>query len=161
MIVVSDTSPISYLILIGHVDVLYKLFGRVLVTRSVLSELLHQEAPPPVRGWAAQPPSWIAVHEDPIRESINMPRLQIGEQSAILLAEALKADVVLLDDKSARVAAANRGLRVAGTLGVLAEAATIRLIDFTVALERLSRTNFRSSPGLLKAVMDRLAQKSI
>ena len=48
-----------------------------------------------------------------------MEKLQAGEQAASLLAEAIPADMILLDEKSARRVAADRGLRITGTLGVL------------------------------------------
>jgi len=59
MIAVADTSPICYLILIGEIDLLPKLFSQVLVPEAVLAELLHKDAPPAVRSWASkQPSSW-------------------------------------------------------------------------------------------------------
>jgi predicted nucleic acid-binding protein len=82
-------------------------------------------------------------------------KLHSGEQSAILLAESLEADIVLLDEKVAREAAKERGLRVTGTLGVLGEGASRGLVDLTSALQRLRKTNFRYSPALLKAILDR------
>ncbi len=51
------------------------------------------------------------------------------------------------------------GLRVTGTLGVLGEAATRGLIDLTAAIDRLRKTNFRYSPSLLKATLDRFSSK--
>ena len=56
MIAVADTSPICYLILIGEVDLLPKLFSQVLVPEAVLAELLHEDAPSAVRSWASNPP---------------------------------------------------------------------------------------------------------
>jgi predicted nucleic acid-binding protein len=41
MIAVVDTSPICYLILIGEIDLLPKLFNQVLAPQAVLAELLH------------------------------------------------------------------------------------------------------------------------
>ena len=35
MIVLSDTSPINYLILIGHIDILPTLFGQIVVPPAV------------------------------------------------------------------------------------------------------------------------------
>lgn len=43
MIVVADTSPLNYLVLIGEADLLYRLYGRVLIPQAVLSELEHPE----------------------------------------------------------------------------------------------------------------------
>ena len=45
MIVVSDTSPLNYLLLIREEGVLQPLFGRVIVPRAVLAELNHPATP--------------------------------------------------------------------------------------------------------------------
>jgi len=155
MIAVSDTSPLCYLILIGEADLLPGLFGRVVLPRIVLDELLHEDAPRTVREWAANLPSWIEVQENPVTPPEPIAKSQAGEQAAILLAEALKAQIVLIDEKAGRRVAADRGLRVTGTLGVLGEAATCGLVDLTNAMERLRGTNFRYSPALLKATLER------
>ncbi len=47
-VVVSDTTPLNYLILIGDVDILPRLLGRVLVPPAVIKELKHPQTPPPV-----------------------------------------------------------------------------------------------------------------
>jgi predicted nucleic acid-binding protein len=75
------------------------------------------------------------------------------------LAEYMKADIILLDEKAARRVAANRGLRVTGLLGVLGEAATRGLVELAPAIDRLRTTNFRSSPALLKATLDRFGNR--
>ncbi len=41
MIVVSDTSPLNYLVLIGAIDVLPKLFGEVYAPPAVIQEFQH------------------------------------------------------------------------------------------------------------------------
>jgi predicted nucleic acid-binding protein len=45
MIAVADTSPVCYLVLIGEIDLLPKLFSQVLAPQAVLAELLHKDAP--------------------------------------------------------------------------------------------------------------------
>ena len=50
------------------------------------------------------------------------PPLDLGEAAALVLAEELAADVVLLDDKRARAVAARRGLQFTGTVGILRDA---------------------------------------
>jgi predicted nucleic acid-binding protein len=45
MIVVADTGPINYLLLIGHIDVLPTLYRRVLIPEAVEKELLHDKTP--------------------------------------------------------------------------------------------------------------------
>ena len=159
MTAVTDTTPVCYLVLIGEVELLRELFSRVLVPRAVVAELLHEDAPESVRAWAANLPSWISVNDNPVGPTAGMEKLQVGELNAILLAEAAHADIVLIDEKSARRVANALGLRVTGTLGVLAEAATRGLLDLPAAIDRLCKTNFRYSPSLLKATLERLGSK--
>ena len=115
MIVVTDTSPVCYLILIGEIEVLPKLFTQVLLPREVLDELLDDDAPLPVRTWANAPPPWISICDAPESAESgadnSMDRLQSGERATILLAESIHGAVILVDEKSARRVAAKRGLR--------------------------------------------------
>jgi predicted nucleic acid-binding protein len=52
MVVVADTSPINYLVLIGQIDLLIRLYTRILIPPAVLAELKNPLAPKPVRDWA-------------------------------------------------------------------------------------------------------------
>jgi predicted nucleic acid-binding protein len=60
-----------------------------------------------------------------------MERLDRGEQDAILLAESVKAERLIIDDLEGRREAVHRGLPVIGTLGLLAEAARRNLLDLS------------------------------
>ena len=157
MTAVADTSPLCFLILIGEVELRPKLFSHVAVPSAVIAELIHEDAPDAVRSWASNPPSWAYVHENPTRSTSGLEKLQAGEQAAILLAESIHANLILLDEKSARRVAAERGMRMTGTLGILGEGSLRGLVDLPAAVDRLRKTNFRCSPALLKATLDRLA----
>ena len=61
MIVVSDTSPLNYLVLIEAVEVLPAIFGRVVVPPTVIEELQAPGARDAVKAWIAAPPSWLEV----------------------------------------------------------------------------------------------------
>jgi len=61
ILVVADTSPIHYLVQIGAVDVLARLFDQVIIPRAVLQELLSHSTPSEVRQWAANLPAWALV----------------------------------------------------------------------------------------------------
>ena len=76
-----------------------------------------------------------------------------GEQDAILLAESVKAERLIIDDLEGRREAANRGLPVIGTLGILAEAARRNLLDLPQALDALQATNFHVAPDLIKLLL--------
>ena len=141
---------------IGEIGLLPELFERVLLPSAVVAELLHEDAPAPVRDWAAERPPWITVQDVGERSAAGLEKLHAGERAAILLAESMSAAViVLLDEKSARRVATERGLRITGTLGILSEAADQKLVDLSSALDRLMKTTFRYSPALLKAMLDR------
>ncbi len=151
MIVVSDTTPINYLVLIDHIDVLPALFGRVLVPPAVLNELRHPGSPEKVRSWARPPPAWLEMRRPShLDDTIHLGR---GEIEAISLAQELGAAQVLIDDMQARKAALARGLRVAGTLLVLDRAARRRLLDLPEALSRLAHTNFRAPTALVEYLL--------
>ncbi len=157
MIAVSDTSPICYLILTDEVHLLQKLFDQVVVPGAVITELLHEDAPDAVRGWAAKLPPWVSVLENSVCSTAGLEKLQAGERAAILLAESMAAELILLDERSARRIAAQRGMRITGTLGILGEAAARGMVDLPAAIDRLRRTNFRCSPALMKATLDRFS----
>jgi predicted nucleic acid-binding protein len=159
MVAVADASPLCYLVLIGEIDVLPKLFGRVLAPLAVIDELLHEDAPARVRAGASDLPDWLHGSANPLLPATGLEKLQAGEQAAILLAESVKADIILLDEKAARRVAADRGLRVTGLLGVLGEAATRELVDLASAIDSLRTTSFRSSPALMKTALDRFGKR--
>ena len=64
-VVVADASPLNYLVLIGEVDLLQRLYGEVMVPDVVASELRDPSAPPVVVQWASSLPSWIDVQPSP------------------------------------------------------------------------------------------------
>lgn len=152
-IVVADAGPLRYLVLIGHVYVLPRLFGAVSVPATVGDELRHPNAPDAVRAWVASPPPWFVVHPDPVQPAPTLRRLDPGEHAAIALAHALAAGLLLIDDRAGVAAARERGFRVTGTLGVLVEAASQNLLDLTSAFAALRGTNFHHAPALLDALL--------
>jgi predicted nucleic acid-binding protein len=152
-IVVADTGPLRYLVLIGHIDVLPRLFGAVSVPATVADELRHPRAPEAVRAWAAVPPPWFAVHPDPAKPAAELQRLDPGERAAIALAHALGAGLILIDDRAGVAVAREQGFRVTGTLGVLIEAAGQGLLDLTTVFAALRATNFYVPPSLLNALL--------
>jgi predicted nucleic acid-binding protein len=151
MIVVSDTSPINYLVLIQLQDLLPKLFDRILIPEAVHRELQSDAAPDPIKGFLAEAPDWLEVRPSPEIDP-SLQQLDSGEREVIALALLTGADSVLLDERKGRHAARERGLRVSGTLGVIRLATDKRLITLADALDRLAKTNFRVSLRLLNSL---------
>ena len=146
-VAVADTGPIHYLILIGHIDLLPRLFERVVLPGIVLAELSHPLAPASVQRWITAVPAWLETAEAPaVTLSAGIHK---GEAAAIALASALHADLLLMDDRKGVNAAEKQGLNVTGTLGVLDLAAERSLIDFAQAAMALELTTFRMPLALL------------
>ena len=155
MIVVSDTTPLNYLIFIDSARVLRAIFGRVYVPSAVMNELSHPRSPEPVRTWASSPPGWLTV-QDPTQTRPS--KIGAGESAAISLALELEAGRVLIDDRDGSKEARRSGLNVVGTLGILEEAARRGLIDVEQSIKELKNTNFRASETLYQSVLDRVRE---
>lgn len=130
MIVVSDTSPLCYLLVIEGIEVLPQLFGRVIIPQRVRDELLAPGAPKLVQEWISQPPDWLEVQTIPDQIDAALNQLDVGEQEAITLALQLQADLILLDDLAARRIATQLQLEIVGLLGILSSAAEKGIVDF-------------------------------
>lgn len=157
MLVIADTGPVNYLLLVGHIDILSALFGNVILPSVVRDELKDPGTPLVVRNWIAHPPPWVDVRlttSDP--DAVALKGLDAGEAAAITLAVELDADLLLMDDREGVVAARRKGFAVTGTLGVLGLGAERDLLNLGEAFDRLRRTNFRCP----KDVMDQLLTKA-
>src|SRR5687767_14026841 len=126
MIVVSDTSSLNYLVLIGEDRILPALFDRDIAPPAVIAELSRAKAPAAVSLWANNPPGWLEV-----RRPTSIPGsrgLGPGESEAIALAIELNADMLLIDERDGTAEAKRFGLNVTGMLGVLEMAAQRELL---------------------------------
>jgi predicted nucleic acid-binding protein len=154
MIVVADTTPINYLVLIGEIDVLAKLYGHVVIPQAVQLELTNSHTPAAVRAWISQHPNWLEVRSPRAISDHALDRLDAGERDAILLAQELDADQLIVDELLGRREAERRGLSVIGTIGALREAAAEGLLDLRDTIERLRQTSFHISPAILASLLD-------
>jgi predicted nucleic acid-binding protein len=154
-VVVADATPLHYLILIGAVQALPRIFERIHVPIEVHDELTCDATPPDVRVWMQQPPHWIEVVAAPLvaAQDSSLDALDSGERAAIVLAESIGADLLLIDDRAGALLAQRRGLAVTGTLGVLDLASRAGLADLRDAFARLQKTNFRYPPSLIEMLL--------
>lgn len=154
--VVSNTSPLNYLVLIDQIHLLSALYGRVLVPKSVYEELRVPETPEAVRSWIVSSPQWLEIASEVPGADSKLSELHEGERDAIALTQYLRADALIIDERRGRQEAESRGLVVIGTLGVLAAAQERGLVDLAEAIDRLRQTNFHVSPKLLAMLLERL-----
>ncbi len=87
-VVVADTSPLNDLALIDAIDVLPRLFRKVVIPREVLAELTHGGTPPKVIAWIQTQPDWLEVRQAPVGpDDPALRQIDTGERAAILLAQ--------------------------------------------------------------------------
>lgn len=151
MLVVSNTSPLRYLIAVGHAELLAGLFGQILIPTGVAHELGDESAPQVIRQWIAQPPVWLRIHnlQSPPDAEL-MATLDLGEREAIQLTTEQKADILIIDEWRGRSIARRRGLPVIGALGVLGDGYQHSLIDDPLLiLSAMRQQGFRVSDRLI------------
>ena len=127
MIVFSNTTPFIALSSIGRLSLLPQLFNNIRVARSVIAECAE--------GGSIVVPdllslSWIVPIHDV--ETIRFPvllELDRGEKQTIALAMNEPGALVIIDEKIGRNIAEYLGLHVIGTLGILAKARRMQLIE--------------------------------
>lgn len=147
-LVVADTTPLNYLTIIGQVQVLGSLFGKVLVPEGVLAELRHPKAPNAVATWCQSLPNWVQVTRV-VKLDPTIP-LGKGEVEAISLALERRVSIVLLDERKGRFIAQSRGLIAVGTLNLIDIADEKGLLNGIAALNDLRNTTFRADPRLME-----------
>ncbi len=151
MIVVADSGPLHYLILLNQTELLHAFYGDVFVPVAVALELSCASAPRVVKEWLAAAPDWLRVRSvEPESLRTVSQHLDQGEREAIVLAESIDADLLLIDDSQGRAEARRRNLRITGTLGVLRAAAMRELIDVPEVIANLRATSFYFDEDLIR-----------
>lgn len=162
MIVISDTSPISNLFLIGHLNLLPKIFGKIIIPQTVWDELLVLESDFKYDLSEFKDAVWLDVRL--AKDISDVARLQVfldaGESEAIVLAKELHADFLLMDEKDGRSAATDEGLKVIGVLGVLIRAKSAGIVPAVLPLMEDLRTkaNFRIHEELFYQVLQNVGE---
>ena len=129
-LLVPDSGP---LIALARVDLLHLpalLFSQVLVPAAVWDEVLRQPSEHERTRLLAALASGrlnIPAESGPPAATLDDPRLGAGERAAIGLALTREA-LVLIDERRGRQAAADAGLLVVGTVGLLARGRQLGLI---------------------------------
>ncbi len=148
MIVVSDTSAVSALLEIGRVEILRDIFGTICIPPAVSDELLR---------WHHGLPSFLQIRKPADIAALHRlsQTLDAGESEAILLAQELNADFLLIDELRGRQAAEKLGIRIIGLLGVLVEAKNQGFISEVKPLldDLASLAGFRISESLRTHVL--------
>ena len=144
--VVADASPLIALHQLGHLSLLARLFSRIEIPLAVAEEVAPSVPKLPV---------WIIVRElsRPASPEILRAGLGRGETEALSLAQGIRAELVIVDDRPARELATKLGLSVAGTAGILTRAKRAGLVPVVRPLDQLMKLGFRISPAIIERVL--------
>ena len=154
MIIVSDASPIIFLLKLKRLDFLSSLYK----AKILLPEEVHAEICKKLENHEL---SYLKSFENlfetvAVEGSLNIAKLHEGENKAILLAKNRKADFILIDDKHARIICEQIGLKVMGTIGLLYSALQEKIIakkEFIQFIDDLiQKHNFRVSIELYNRI---------
>src|SRR5580704_14715569 len=151
MIAVSNTTPLRYLIAIGQDDLLGKLFEKVFVPTGVHEELTDLRTPEDVRRRELSLAAWFEVRAVQQSHEAAFPvTLHLGEREAILLAEARRADVLLVDEQIGGTIALSRKLPLRGRWVFLERADRMGFVsEFPQILQRLKASEIHEARALL------------
>ncbi len=146
MIVIADASCLITLDNIGENNLLPSLYNEIYVTPEVAAEV------------GESLPDWVNERSSTNINLINqlVPDLEIGEASSIALALELNNCLLIIDEKKGRRKAAELGLNITGTFGVIIEALEKNLIaDPSSITNRLERVGFHISDSLKARMQDK------
>ena len=142
--IISDTSPLILLEKIGELDLLYKVFGEIIVTREIADE------------YKLKLPEWISIQNPTNKnyQKILEQSVDAGEASAIALAVELEDCLLIVDDLKGRNLADALGIKITGTLGVMLEAKLSGKINSVkYLLAKIKQTDFHFSKELEKKIL--------
>lgn len=153
-IVISNTTPIIALSLIGQLHLLAKLYGEILLPTAVLDEIAA--GGDKVGAIDVGQADWIKVRAlQDYRRADLLTDLDRGEAETIALAQELNADLIIIDERMGRRYARHLGLTMTGTLGVLIRAKREGLIgEIGPLVEKLRHGGIRLSDELVRRTLE-------
>ncbi len=146
MIVVSNSGPLISLAKIGKFYILKHIFKGIIISEGVYVEVVEGgKGKPGEKETEKALGKWIEKTKvsDNLAVQVLLSELKKGEAESIVLAKELKADLILLDDKTARDIAEASGLIAKGTVGILIIAKEMGIIkNFRIVINKLRDKGF-------------------
>ncbi|MEH1826588.1 MAG: DUF3368 domain-containing protein [Nostoc sp.] len=159
MIVVSDTSPLSSLAIVGYISLLRDIYNTVIIPEAVANELANT-SDEDERVTAVLSLDWIEIRQATNQEVVtrlkNEQRLDLGESEAIALALELNADELLIDERLGRREATKLGVPITGLLGILLVAKHRGLIPIVKPIidDLMNEAGFRVTTQLYTEILN-------
>lgn len=164
MIVVSDTTPIISLLKIGQLNLLEKLFQRVMIPEAVYYELTSDGR---FQSEAEQIQDSVFIEKVKVTQTkyVELLRratgLDIGESEAIIYTDENHAELLLMDEAKGRQVAKQMGLKIMGTVGILLaahEEGLLRKEEILQCLDILRNSGRHISEALYEQLIEKLGE---
>jgi predicted nucleic acid-binding protein len=155
--VVTNTTPLIGLAVIGQFDLLHQLFGEIIIAEAVYQEVVVAGRDDGGAKNEVLSAPWIRVEavKDRLAVDVLLDELDRGEAETIVLARELRADWVLMDEKKGRRKLTQLNQAKIGTVGLLLKAKQLQLItEVRPPLEKLRAQGFSISDAVIRAVIE-------
>lgn len=150
--IVSNTTPIITLLTISKLELLQQIYEKIIIPKGVYEEIEQGKEKPFYTDLSKV--EWITIKSINDREPIKYLRdLDKGEAEVIVLANELKADLVIIDERLGREFSEYFNLRVTGTIGVLLKA---KELGFIKAIKPLIDQMIDNRIWLNKKLIDKI-----
>lgn len=163
MVIISDTSAVSYLLQINEFVLLQKLYGKIIIPDMVFKELAlmeshHSELSILINNEVIEVRT---ISNISLYEELFSTGLDDGEKEAISLAVELHADLLLIDESKGRAVAKQMGIPHRGILGLLLEAKINGFIQLVKPLLQKLRndTSFYCSNSVYEMILNNAGEK--
>lgn len=157
-LVVSNTTPIITLSLVGQLSLLQKLYGVVLVPTAVTNEVLAGGS----RYGAVELQQASYIHTTPLqdpRRADLLNDLDRGEAEAIALALEQNADLLIMDERLGRRHASRLELSLTGSVGILLKAKQAGfLTSVKPLLTKIEQGGIYLSPALIAQALQQAGE---
>lgn len=143
-IIISDTSSLILFEKIGEIELLQKIYGKIITTPEVAEE------------FGDSLPDWIKITpvKDKKYQEFLETQIDWGEASAIALAKETEVSLLLLDDLKARKLAVKLNLKCTGSLGVINKAKQLGIIKQVKPLiDKILMTDFRIADNIVAEIL--------
>lgn len=151
--VVVNSTPLIALAKVNRLELLKNMYGGIIIPDAVYREVTEKEDVAARKIEDAR--DWIdirTVNPDTDRRMYRV-KLHDGEVEVMLLAQEIKADVVIIDDGAARSTAEYLGLPLTGTLGVMIKAKQRGLLEAVMpVVQQMEQNGIYYSSSLKEAI---------
>jgi len=160
MIIISDSSPLISLAVIGKLNILENLYKEIYVPAAVYEEVVRVDKP-----FSKELKQFLNGRTKSVKNKmaveILLSDIGAGEAEAIVLALEQQPDIILIDDLKARKFAKISGLNIIGTMGILLKAKKEGLIkELKPLISELLLRDIRISTKIIEITLQ-TAQEQI